>query len=423
MKAISTSLWVVIIIIIAIIAGVGGYYGGVSTKPSITTTSTVTSTQTITQTLPVPSASPMLVPISNATALVNASSGKPVIVDSGNIIVVIPQGTYVRFPNGSIINVYKFSLIEYSLFNVPPIGNAKPIYGFAFAVDNQVSPQYIFVKSDGTPRPLITIAVNPQAGITSWVWLQYTQASNGSLIGGKYLAQNVWYHSGRYMVNLQFSRPVPWIFLYSPSGGGPVNQYSTQMYKTSYNGSQSALIPVSESTAQINASLGGIVSLGNILAIIPPNTTVTYGSTKLSSYNFSIIDFGLHNLPLTPNGNVPLYAFAYAINGMVSISYTLSNPVITVVFQPENWGSYTWLKYTQLPNGTLVGGSYAFLDTWYLSSEQLNGMPFSPSDVMVNVQFFKPVPWVFFSGAEVLTTSTMGSSSTSTSSSPSGGYY
>jgi len=108
---------------------------------------------------------------------------------------------------------------------------------------------------------------------------------------------------------------------------------------------------------------------------------------------------------------------------MVSISYTLSNPVITVVFQPENWGSYTWLKYTQLPNGTLVGGSYAFLDTWYLSSEQLNGMPFSPSDVMVNVQFFKPVPWVFFSGAEVLTTSTMGSSSASTSSSPSGGYY
>ncbi|WP_243681498.1 hypothetical protein [Vulcanisaeta souniana] len=160
---------------------------------------------------------------------------------------------------------------------------------------------------------------------------------------------------------------------------------------------QPELIPVGEATVMVNATQGATVRLGNIIAVIRPGTYVeTPGGQVLNTYQFSIIDYMIENIGLTPmemnmGGSPPIYAFAYAVNGQVSPGYTFVNQegkpqaIITVVRMPSTWTTWTWLGFTEESNGTLIGGRYAFPDNWVYVS----------SGIFVNYQFVKPVPWVF----------------------------
>ena len=154
------------------------------------------------------------------------------------------------------------------------------------------------------------------------------------------------------------------------------------------------LVPISSSTVMVNATKGATVRAGPIIVVIRPGTYVMAGNKTLSAYNFSVVLYGVRGLGPSPDGGQPVFAFAFAVNGQVTPSITFVDnvgkprPVITLAYMPDNWSSWTWLGYKELSNGTLVGGRYAFIDKWYY----LGG------GVFANIQFVKPVPWVFTAG-------------------------
>jgi hypothetical protein len=155
-----------------------------------------------------------------------------------------------------------------------------------------------------------------------------------------------------------------------------------------------ALAPISSSTVSVNAAEGATVRAGPIIAVIRPGTYAMVGNKTLSNYNFSIVLYSVYGLGASPDGGWPVYAFAFAVNGMVSPAVTFVDsmgkprPIITIAYMPDNWSSWTWLGYKALSNGTLVGGRYAFVDKWY----------YVGGGAFVNIQFVKPVPWVFTAG-------------------------
>jgi len=172
------------------------------------------------------------------------------------------------------------------------------------------------------------------------------------------------------------------------------------------------LIPVASASVNINSSAGGTVRLGNIIAVIMPGTKVTFNGQNLTFYTFSIIDYKVVDvgLPSALAGSAgtyaaePIYAYAYAVDGQVSPQYTFTQPIITVVRMPNGWTSWTWLGYTQEPNGVLVGGSYKFPDVWIPGD-----------DYIVNVQFIKPVPWIFLGSETNITDQAVAPNATATS--------
>jgi len=147
---------------------------------------------------------------------------------------------------------------------------------------------------------------------------------------------------------------------------------------------------IGERTITVNASMGAVVELGNIIAVIRPGTYAELPNGTLESmYNFSLIDLGMEAVYSPTPGLTPLYAFAFAINGKITPQYSLVNsmkqpsPVITLVFAPSTWTSWTWFGGS-FNGSTYVGGSYKFPDQWIYGSH-----------VMVNNKFFKPVIWIF----------------------------
>ncbi|WP_167828066.1 hypothetical protein [Thermoproteus tenax] len=151
------------------------------------------------------------------------------------------------------------------------------------------------------------------------------------------------------------------------------------------------LVPVSASSTVVNATKGATLRLGPLIVVIRPGTYALVGNSTLATYNFSLVIYNLKGVGLAPDGGMPVYAFAFAVNGQVSPSITFVDAsgkprqIITLAYIPSTWTSWTWLGYRQLSNGTLVGGRYVFVDQWY----NVGG------GVQVNLQFVKPVPWVF----------------------------
>jgi len=173
-----------------------------------------------------------------------------------------------------------------------------------------------------------------------------------------------------------------------------VTQTVTQTATAPSQMAASALTPISSSTVSVEATKGATVRAGPIIVVIRPGTYAKIGDQMLLRYNFSLVIYNVRNLAVAPDGGVPVYAFAFAVNGLVSPSVTFVDavgrpkPVITIVYAPRNWSSWTWLGYKTLENGTLLGGGYAFVNKWHY----LGG------GVLVNIQFVKPVPWVFTAG-------------------------
>ncbi|MGC9117479.1 MAG: hypothetical protein ACP5I3_00645 [Thermoproteus sp.] len=90
-------------------------------------------------------------------------------------------------------------------------------------------------------------------------------------------------------------------------------------------------------------------------------------------------------------GMVPLGAYAFAANGLVTAKYTFvdangaGSPIITIALFPRTVTSWTWLPQgAAQQNATLSVGAYKFPDVWLYGDGYI-----------VNVLFVKPVPWVF----------------------------
>ncbi len=157
-----------------------------------------------------------------------------------------------------------------------------------------------------------------------------------------------------------------------------------------YNLNTPTFTVVGERTVTVNASLGAVIRLGNLIAVVRPGTYAELPNGTLESlYNFSLVDLGMQAVYAPEPGLTPLYAFAFAVDGQISPQYSLVNsakqpsPVITVAFAPDTWTSWTWFGGS-FNGSTYVGGSYKFPDQWIYG----NG-------VIVNDKFFKPVIWVF----------------------------
>jgi len=144
-----------------------------------------------------------------------------------------------------------------------------------------------------------------------------------------------------------------------------------------------------------------------MIVAIQPNTKIVTPNGNLTIFNFSVVFYNPANGGTAPNGQVPILAFAYAINGNVTFSYSsinsvtgLANPFITVIFTPsQNVSMWTW-----------GAKGYIFKDPIIVG----NG-------VVVNLTFFKPVPWILtapeisYSSSTSLSSSSSSTTTTSTS--------
>lgn len=168
----------------------------------------------------------------------------------------------------------------------------------------------------------------------------------------------------------------------------------------SFYGNTPALVPVAEASVQVNALSGSSYELtvGNIKAIIPPGTYVEVNGKVYSSYNFTLVILSTYNIPPPPYpmNYVPVYAFAFEVNGSITPAITFVNSsgkpqgIITAiyVYPGANWTSWTWLG--GMFNGSIyIGGKYAFIDHW---------MHYSNGTMVTS--FIKPVPWVIEAPAQ-----------------------
>jgi len=411
----------------------------IPTTTTVTTTATTTATSTATTTATVTAAvtttttmvstttayqpatmTPELIPVASSSVIVDAAKGATLRL--GNIIVIIRPGTYVMAPSGQMLSTYNFSIIDYEPVWVgsPPMTNEEPVFAFAYAVNGHVSPGYTFVNQEGKPYAVVTVVRVPGTW-TTWTWLGFMQEPNGTLVGGKYAFIDSWDYAGSGLfVNYQFVKPVPWIFV---NTGMPAMSPVTYTEPTTPSSSEVTtmepeLIPVGIGTITVNATKGGAVAVGNLLAIILPGTYVKTPSGQiLSTYNFSLVYQAVMNIPPLNESGVyywPVFSYAFAVNNQISVGYTFVNasgspvPVLTVAFLPSWFTSWTWLGYSQLPDGTLLGGKYVFPNPWIPGD-----------DYIVNVVFIKPVPWVFLAvehGYVNMTNSMMQPSTTTTTS-------
>ena len=401
---------VALVVVVAVVAAVGALYLSMSAHPSPAPSSTYAPPASTTSMAPMPE----LIPVASASVNINSSAGGTVRL--GNIIAVIRPGTNATF-NGQNLTSYAFSIIDYEVVGVglpsAPAGSAgtyaaEPIYAYAYAVDGQVSPQYTFTQ------PIITVVRMPN-GWTSWTWLGYTQEPNGTLVGGSYKFPDSYAYAGSGLfVNYQFIKPVPWIFISGAQLSRDQASYAPQIpvNPSLMTSTSPELIPVGSATVEVNASQGAAVALGNLLAVVTPGTYVEAGGQVMPQYNFSLVYQAVHDVP-PPNAGTagwPLFSYAFAVDGNISPAYTFVNSegkptqVVTIAFLPPNFRTWTWLGYTQEPNGVLVGGSYKFPDVWIPGD-----------DYTVNVQFFKPVPWIFLGGETNITGQAVAPNTTATS--------
>ncbi len=327
----------------------------------------------------------------DSTVTVNASKGA--IVQAGNIVTVIKPGTYAELPNGSLESVYNFSLVLMSTTAVysPPGSNLTPTYAFAFEINGHISPAYSLVNATKSPDSAVTFVYAPDTW-TSWTW--FGGNLNGSTYtGGAYKFPDHWIYGDNMMVNVQFFKPVVWIFEASEKPVATPPMPVTTAIQPVFN-----FTLLNAYTYQVNGTTGGVIDAGNIMVVIPPGTYVNTTSGQLKVYNFSVVYFSVQGLKDAPDGEIPFIGFAYAIDGVVSFQYSATNHFITMVMTPD-MGGEMW---------TYGQSGYLFKDPIVLG----NG-------VMINLTFFKPVPWVI----TLPEMSDMTTTTSSSSSGNSGGYY
>jgi hypothetical protein len=134
-----------------------------------------------------------------------------------------------------------------------------------------------------------------------------------------------------------------------------------------YYGNTPAFVVVAGETVTVNAASGQSYTLqvGNMKVVVPPGTYAEFSNgTMLSTYNFSLVLMADYNIPSPPypSGYVPIYTFAYEVNGLITPTITFVNvngkpqgiPVYIYTAPGNNWTSWTWLGGTF--NGTVYIG-------------------------------------------------------------------
>ncbi|BFH72625.1 hypothetical protein SJAV_05690 [Sulfurisphaera javensis] len=326
---------------------------------------------------------------SESTVTVNASQGA--VVTDGNIIVTIEPGTYAyNTKTNTTLSVYNFSVITFSMEGVyaPPNTSYTPLYAFAFAINGQISPVWELVTASKSPSPAITVVLGATDTWTSWTWFGGT--FNGTTyVGGGYKFADHWLYGNGVIANIQFFKPVIWIFEASQTPVGQPPMSASVSVSPVYG-----MNPVMAYTYTVNGTEGGVIFAGNIITIIKPGSYIvnTSSNTTLKTYEFSIIYYQLNNLPNAPNGQTPILGFAYAINGQVTTKLYSTEPWITLIITPDSQQVTMW---------TWLSSGYAFKDPIVIG----NG-------VVVNLTFFRPVPWILTMPAVTSTTSSTTYSST-----------
>ena len=333
--------------------------------------------------------------IGEQTVTVNASKGA--ILQVGPVTTILRPGTYAELPSGNLSLLYNFSLILFSVQAVPSpapdYNNLTPTYAFAFAINGQISPAYSLVNSSKGADPAITVVWAPDTW-TSWTW--FGGSFNGTTyVGGSYKFVDHWLYGNGVMVNLQFFKPVLWVFEAGMTPQGTPAPASTVMQSTVYG-----LTPVNAYSEVINSQQGGVIVAGDMVVVVQPGTTISTPVGILNQYNFSVVFYDPQNVTSPAPGQVPFLVFAYAVNGNVTFSYTASKPFITIIMTPSQ-GAQMW-----------TWGSRNGMNTYVFHDPILVG-----NGIVINLSFLKPVPWV-------LTLPEMVSiPSSGTSSGGYGGYY
>ncbi|AOL16047.1 hypothetical protein BFU36_04155 [Sulfolobus sp. A20] len=335
------------------------------------------------------------------TVMVNATSGQGYALQVGNMMVIVKPHTYAELANGTLLPVYNFSLVTFSLEAIyPPAAqyNLTPLFAFAFAVNGQITPAISLVTNVNgkiVAQAPITMVWAPDTW-TSWTWFGGT--FNGTAyIGGSYKFADHWLYGNGVMINVQFFKPVIWIFESSETPVATPPKPVQVSVSPAYG-----LTPVNVYSYEINGTQGGVAFAGNMIVVVQPNTKIVTPSGNLTVFNFSVVFYNPANAGNAPNGQAPILAFAYAINGNVTFSYSSvnsvtgqANPFITIILTPsQDVTMWTWG-----PKG------YLFEDPIIVG----NG-------VVINLTFFKPVPWILTAPVTSSTSTSTSMSSSSTTS-------
>lgn len=160
---------------------------------------------------------------SQKTVSVSATSMKPYTLSvktpgSYNLAVMIPSGTYALI-NGTMESSYSFTLATFNQSSSFPSQsqNYTTRFFFVFEVNRMVSVNISLVNSSGDASPVMT-EINSPSNWTSYTFLGGGLIDNGSeynYAGGSYAFGNTWSYnsSSSELVNQQFFKPVPWVFL------------------------------------------------------------------------------------------------------------------------------------------------------------------------------------------------------------------
>ncbi|MEM0484430.1 MAG: cupredoxin domain-containing protein [Pyrobaculum sp.] len=350
-----------------------------TTTQTVTQTITQTVTQTVAPITPTGQQVLSLKPVYINSVFINGTLGGALYAPP--LLIIIPPGTYVKI-NNTVYKAYNFTAAIYPPPSIPPPDSSTPVFTFAYFVNGYSGANALFIDEGGRPKPLITVATAPRTW-TSWAYVGYSYYSNLTISGGRYAFKNKWVEASGRIVNLQFVRPIAWVFT---TGELAASGQRTEILR----GVGPGLVPISAATVYITNETGGAAALGNLLVIIQPGTYLKQGDMLLSQFNFTLVYYAAVNITGVKSA-LPISAFSFAFNGRIDPALSLVNkdgrpmPAITVALIPPEVTSWTWTP--QAParyDEVLRGGTYRFPNNW------IRAGPYA-----INLQFFRPVVWVF----------------------------
>jgi len=314
-------------------------------------------------------------------------------VEAPPLLVVVPPGTYVKIGN-STLQVFNLTVVLYPPPAAPPPDGSAPVLAFAYFVNGYSGAAAQFVDGKGRPKPLITVAEVPNLW-TTWAYAGYNTTESFAIRGGRYVFENRWLDAGGYQLNLQFVRPIAWVFTKTDAENPAPRRVEV------LRGQPPGLVPVSAATVEVSNETGGAAALGNLIAVVQPGTYLKIGNELRSRFNFTLV-YQLASNITAVRSLTPLSAFAFAFNGRIDPALSLVNrdgepmPVVTIALLPPHVTSWMWIPASPASyRDTLRDGSYRFPNTWITAGRY-----------RVNLQFFRPVVWVFLANTTTRQTAT-----------------
>ncbi len=273
----------------------------------------------------------------------------------GQVILVVPAGTYVSM-GGKTLQYYTLTL---ALTSGP---------GFAIEVDNQTNASF-----HGKMSPFLVVFAPDTWSTEAMSFSSF----NGSFLGVKAGQLMKWMYGDGVM----FSNASPGLFKFVFSGSPFGRPPKTVSYPVT---PVFGLTPVNGVTYEINGTQGGVTVDGNLIVIVQPGTYQRFSNgTVMKDYNFSLVYYSPYSISTLPfPDQYPFLVFAYAVNGQVTYNETANKPYITVILSPSRGGEmWDWGP---------VNNHYGYvIDPHILSGEGID------QGVVVNLNFKRPVPWVF----------------------------